>query len=170
MSPLEKKRVDAIRHIVHEYANFVSSAEMVLTGRDICGAAFKPPLNTHVGHAFYLNCRKLADFFQSGGRNDDIKACDYVPGFRAALPVSDTWRGPINKQLAHVTYARDDNPREIEPATCAALYDELKQVWRDFRGALAGTMYEGEFKDQVDKRKQPYADGRLSEFRSYDLG
>jgi hypothetical protein len=79
---------------------------MVLSGQDIEGTAFKPPINTHVSHAFYLNCRKLADFFQDkrGPEKDDIAAEDYVPGFSPRLPISDNWRVPINKQLAHVTY------------------------------------------------------------------
>src|ERR1017187_5971582 len=103
MTALEEKRFKAIVHVVHEYANFVSSAEMVLTGCDVDGVPFKPPINTHVSHAFYLNCRKLADFFQNkrGKDRDDITANFYVPGFKAELPVCENWRIPMNKQLAH---------------------------------------------------------------------
>jgi len=47
-----QQRFSSIVHIVHEYANFVSSSEMVLSGRDVDGVPFKPPINTHVSHAF----------------------------------------------------------------------------------------------------------------------
>ncbi len=98
----------AIHHIVHEYANFVSSAETTIHGKDVDGQFVKPPLNTHVSHAFYINCRKLADFFQnrSAQAPDDIVAMHFVSGYVAELPVSDRWRQRINRQLAHLSYAR----------------------------------------------------------------
>jgi hypothetical protein len=167
----EQRRFDAVVHVVHEYANFVSSAEMVQSGQDVEGALFKPPINTHVSHAFYLNCRKLADFFQSkrGPGNDDIAAEDYVSGFHVPLPVSDKWRVPINKQLAHLTYYRDTDAEEIKKPVCQALYTELRDTWRKFRQHLRGSPYEAEFANQVRKRKGPYPNGTPSEFRLYNL-
>ena len=35
MTALEQQRFSAIVHVVHEYANFVSSAEMVLSGAPV---------------------------------------------------------------------------------------------------------------------------------------
>ena len=122
MTALEQPRFSAIVHVVHEYANFVSSAEMVSSGCDVDGVP--PPINTHVSHAFYLNCRKLADLFQNklGRDKDDIMAEHYVSKFYATLPVSTNWRVPMNKQLAHVTYARHTSAREIDRSACEALY------------------------------------------------
>ena len=57
-------RLDGVHHVVHEYANFVSSAEMATTGKHL-GKGFDPPVNTHISHAFLLNCRKMADFFEN---------------------------------------------------------------------------------------------------------
>ena len=171
MTALEQQRFRAIVHVVHEYANFVSSAEMVLTGCDIDGVPFNPPINTHVSHAFYLNCRKLAELFQNklGSDKDGIGAEHYVAGFYAALPVSANWRVPMNKQLAHVTYARDTIAQEIGRSACEALLKELKDTWRGFQDRLVGGPFEAEFKNQVRKRKEPYPDGLPSEFRFCDL-
>jgi hypothetical protein len=74
MTLKQQRSFDAIVHIVHEYANFVSSAVMVLNGYDIDGVPFQSPINTHISHAFFLNCRKLADFFQNtpSQQNDNI--------------------------------------------------------------------------------------------------
>ena len=168
MTALEQQRLNAIVHIVHEYANFVSSAEMVLTNLDVEGKRFKPPINTHISHAFYLNCRKLADFFQNKEDKDNILAEDYVPGFKADLPVSDEWRVPINKQLAHVTYARDTSAKEIKKATCTKMYKELQYAWWEFREKLVGGLYEEEFKKQIRIRKE-HPNGKPTEFSSYNL-
>jgi hypothetical protein len=170
MTQLEQKHFNAIVHVVHEYANFVSSAEMVLTGRNIDGSPIKPPANSHISHAFFLNCRKLADFFLKRNTScDDIMAAHYVDGFQGDLPMFDTLRTPLNKQLAHVTYSRETSPREISRDDCQALYAELKKTWRDFRKQLAGGLYEAEFTHQIGKRKAPHINGMPSEFRNYDL-
>jgi hypothetical protein len=170
MTAEEKSRLDAIRHIVHEYANFISSAEMVLTGLDIYGKQFEPPLNTHVSHAFYLNCRKQSDFFQNvpSRQGDNIMAQHFVPGFSITLQVSDDWRDPINKQLTHTTYTRETNPREIKKPIQQALYDELKAAWKKFRDLLPEP-YRAEFARRLQERKDPHLDGQPSEFRFYSL-
>jgi hypothetical protein len=160
----ETPQIFAIHHLVHEYANFVSSAEMTIDGKDVDGDLFKAPINTHVSHAFYLNCRKLADFFQNKSYgNDDMLAMHFVSGYTCKLPLCDEWRKPINKQLAHVTYARDVDSREIEKEVCKGLYRELKETWREFRRQLP-EVYAAEFKRKVEEKKAPY-----SEFRNYDL-
>ena len=166
---LEELRPKGIVHVVHEYANFVSSADMVEHGWDIDHKLFKAPINTHVSHAFYLNCRKLADFFQKrqGRYKRDIMAEDYVPGFSAPLPVYAEWRDPINRQLAHVTYDRITKPKEIKKEARKAIYEELKHTWREFRKGLVGSPYEAEFKEQVSLRKEK--NGQPTEFGSYDL-
>lgn len=168
----QQRRFKGIVHVVHEYANFVSSAKMVIDGLDIDGVRFKPPINTHVAHAFYLNCRKMFDFFTDKGGSDDILAKHYTSGFKPDpvrdLPVSKencAKGGPINKQLAHITYTRN---REIKPAACKAMYQELKETWRTFREKLIEP-YKSEFQSQIRKRKEPHADGQPSEFRFCDL-
>lgn len=170
MNARQKIRLDAIHHVVHEYANFVSAAEMVLDGLDIDGVPFKAPINTHVSHAFYLNCRKLADFFRNttSRQGHPVMAKHYVKGFKAAVRVCMRWRSPMNKQLAHIDYARDLNAQEIDKAACKALYKELKVTWRKFRKRLREP-YKSEFAKKIKERKDPHLDGTLSEFRFYDL-
>jgi hypothetical protein len=165
----ETPQILAIHHLVHEYANFVSSAEMTIHGKDTDGEFFKPPLNTHVSHAFYLNCRKLSDFFQNKRLgNDDVVAMHFVVGYWASLPICEEWRNHINKQLTHVTYFRDVGSREIDKAAQVALYCELRETWREFRRQLPD-LYAAEFVKKLKERKEPYATGALSEFRHYNL-
>lgn len=168
MTEVERKRLKAVHHVVHEYANFVSSAEMVLTGKDVDGKLFKPPINTHVSHAFYLNCRKLADFFQNKKYPDDIKAEHFVPGYTVSLRVFNRWRRRIDKQLAHVTYTRDTDSREIRRRTQELLYQELQNAWRRFRRQLP-RLYADEFTEKVRQRMATRSKGNLSEFSYYNL-
>jgi len=137
---------------------------MTTHGTDIGGNLFKAPINTHVSHAFYLNCRKLADFFQNKKLgNDDVVAMHFVVGYSARLPVADEWRIPINKQLAHITYSRDVDSVEITRSAQEALYSELREAWRDFRRRLP-EVYSLAFTKEVNEKKHPE-----SEFRNYDL-
>jgi hypothetical protein len=168
MTADELKRFRAIHHVVHEYANFVSSAEMVLTGKDIDGVNFKSPINTHISHAFYLNCRKLADFFENKKLPADVKAEHFVHGYRAKLRVFDRWRKRIDTQLAHITYDRDIRSRELKPRTQDLLYKELQTAWRRFRMRLP-QLYADQFIKKVRERKAPNRKGQPSEFRNYDL-
>jgi hypothetical protein len=154
----------AVHHIVHEYANFVSSAEMTIHGKDVDGELITPPLNTHVSHVFYLNCRKLADFFQNKSTvpPDDIVAMHFVSGYVAKLPINDEWRKPINKQLAHLSYSRDTDAKEIKKKEQEALYAELKKTWQQFRRQLP-PVFADEFIKEVKLKKLN------SEFKGYDL-
>lgn len=58
----EERRKRPAHHVVHDYANLVSSGRLALDGAHK-GIPLVPPINTHVGHAFYMNCRKMYEFF-----------------------------------------------------------------------------------------------------------
>ncbi len=68
----DEKRLKAVHHVVHDYANLLSSGSLTQD------KSVKPPFNTHVQHAFLLNCRKLADFFRKSSDDRDIVAADFL--------------------------------------------------------------------------------------------
>jgi hypothetical protein len=163
---VDPKLMNAIHHVVHDYANFASSAKMRRKGKDSRGNELVPPVNTHVGHAFYLNCRKMADFLQNkkSGQNDDVLAEHYLPGFKPCLPVYDRLRVTLNKQLTHVTYARISDPHDIQRAECKQMEVEIRSEWRRFLLKLK-KMNQGfadEFERNLTERKN-------SEFGHCDL-
>ena len=138
MAPTISERRKAIHHVVHEYANFVSSAHMVIKG-DHLGKVFESPINVHLAHAFLLNCRKMADFFDSNGNKsskDDVVAWHYVSTVSFDMLISKQWREPLNKQLAHVTYTRDKKPKEPLKEDQEALRKEITEAWTLFLGHL----------------------------------
>jgi hypothetical protein len=156
----EDQRLRCVHHVVHDYANFVSSAEMVISGQHL-ERGFDPPVNSHLFHAFLLNSRKIADFFGTSTNPDDILAGHYVSGFVFSLPHCDTWRGPVNKQLAHLTYTREDGAKEIPRQANQEIYDELKRAWKGFRDELPEPFR--------SKFNQEIAHKLTAEFRGLDL-
>ncbi len=146
----EDKLLCACQHIVHDYANLVSSAEMVLTQRHRC-RLIDPPINTHIKHAFLLNCRKARDFFLKPPKGDDLVAADYPSGPTCDLPICEDWKQPIDKQLAHLTMARDEKSRDIDLAASEAIYTELRRAWRCFLQRLP-EKFNGKFQEKIQSK------------------
>jgi hypothetical protein len=76
---LEERCKRPEHHVVHDYANLVSSGRIRLAGehggvqlQDIA------PVNTHVWDAFYLNCRKMFEFFKHGPNGKYSRASDFI--------------------------------------------------------------------------------------------
>lgn len=130
-----------IQHVVHEYANFVSSAKMRQTGKHR-GTPLEPPINTHIAHAFLLNCRKMACFFAgplgcptTAGppptpKWSDVFAVDYVDNFTATLDHWCRWKDAVDKQLAHITYTRGIASEEITAQANIDMENEIKTAWK----------------------------------------
>ncbi|MGI8785169.1 MAG: hypothetical protein ACR2L2_16145 [Acidobacteriota bacterium] len=157
----EKKRLAAVEHIVHDYANLISSGEMLRPHFD---PILIPPANTHVQHAFLLNCRKLGDFFQAHGKKPNDMFAKHFPDADVAefdLSVCKKWRVHIDKQLAHLTYDRLNSKKSWDGSANQPLLEELRKAWRLFRSTLKEP-YKLQFKRQLEGR-------RKGEFERFDL-
>ena len=139
MPPTHAQLLAGIRHVVHDYANLVSSGTMKLTDTHL-GKPLDPPVNTHVGEVFLLNCRKMYEFFnypQYVGKNpsgDDLGASLYLPHVSPALAFNlntwDAWHQRMNKRLLHVTYVRDIPPPWEGHRENPLFLDEFKTAWK----------------------------------------
>ena len=164
----QARRLMAVRHVVHDYANLVSSGTMVVNGHHL-GQGFDPPVNTHIGHAFLVNCRKMYEFFMyppsTNPAYDDIRATHFLPqAVTFNLSNWARWHDAMNKQLMHVTFARVEKPKKWEGHDENQLFlDEFKKAWKDLLRNLRGTMYKSRFDDEIAERLQ-------SEFAGLDLG
>lgn len=59
----EERRKRPEHHVVHDYANLVSSG-LLITEKESNDRLFGlAPVNSHVWHVFYMNCRKMYEFF-----------------------------------------------------------------------------------------------------------
>ena len=160
----QERNLKAVHHVVHDYANLVSSGTMVVDGGHR-GKGFIPPINKHVGDAFLVNCRKIYDFFthklsteQSIGsskknKKDDILAAHFLKR-KLTFDLSNwsLWHEAMNKQLMHVTFARVKQPKKWEGHDENKLsLDEFMEAWKEFRRNLEEP-YKSRFDSEIAKR------------------
>jgi hypothetical protein len=162
----QERRLEAVHHVVHDYANLVSSGTMAVHGHYL-GKGFDPPVNTHVGHAFLVNCRKMYEFFMykpsTKADQDDIRATYFLTR-AVAFDLSNwaLWHEAMNKQLMHVTFARVEKPKKWEGYDENKLFlAEFMKAWKELRRNL-----EEPYKSRFDSE---IAEKLRSEFRGLDL-
>ena len=170
----EERNLAAVHHVVHDYANLVSSGTMAVNGHHL-KKAFDPPVNTHIGHAFLVNCRKMYEFFlyppSANPAHDDIRAAHFLPQ-AVTFDLSNwaLWHDAMNKQLMHVTFARVEKPKTWEGHNENKLFlAEFMKAWKKLLRNLKGTMYESKFDEEIRKKQEPNDKGQESEFKDYDL-
>jgi hypothetical protein len=149
-TPTRQNRLDAIEHVVYEYANLSSAGFYSMRG--------DAPWRTHADDAFLLGYRKLGDFLlnEYPRSKDDVLALDYLPaGSKRVwdLPTwQQEWRTHMNKQLTHVAYARVIAPREWNHLKWnPKLLNEFRVAWKAFLAAVTDKDFDDEFERQIDR-------------------
>lgn len=166
MTEEEKRRKRPEHHVVHDYANLVSSGKLRLAGKhqgvkllDIA------PVNSHVWHAFYMNCRKMFEFFQYQRSKKYLRAKQFVP--RRITFDFEHWTRAVqehmNIHLMHVGGSRTVR-KVVWTGKDDALYlADFEEAWAKFLGNLKPE-HRDIFRDEIDYRL-------ASEFRHCgDLG
>ncbi|NQU12204.1 hypothetical protein HQ590_15525 [bacterium] len=158
----EGKLQKAVHHVVHDYANLVSSGTMAVQGSHL-GKGFDPPVNTHIDHAFLANCRKLYEFFTFKPKNGSVRAKDFLPNRPCELSNWGSWHRHMNEQLMHVTIARVENRKEWKGHQENKLFlEEFMHAWKECLRHLEEP-YRSMFDSEIIKRLD-------SEFQGLDLG
>ena len=150
--PTQREKLEAIQHVVYEYANLVSAGCMLFSGKDPTGVLLQPPVNTHVQDSFLLSCRKMADFFHKGEYKDDVKASHYIDLFTRTLPKTEKLTKHLNKNLAHVSYSRIKEKLVWDGKENAPLLEEHQKAWREFLLKLKGTGFHSKFEEEISRR------------------
>lgn len=150
--PLDEPTLEnCIEHIVHDYANLVSTGEL----KRQQGDRMAPPIDTHVGEAFLLNCRKMYDFFvkpERGRGEDDLGVEMYLPAGSIPAFNLDSWKRwhkTMNKQLFHVTATRN-TPYPGHHYDMLIL-DEFHAAWKLMLSRLPQT-FRKKFEYQIAER------------------
>lgn len=134
------------------------------------GCRLTPPINTHIGHAFLVNCRKMYEFFVyepvTNPKHEDIRALHFMAATSTpvvfALPQWWLWHDAMNKQLLHVTFARVTKPMAWNGHDENALFlQEFTAAWKVFREHL-DEPYKPVFEAEITKKLE-------SEFKGLDL-
>ncbi len=145
-----------VHHVVHDYANLVSSGLLITDPASNHRLLELAPVNTHVSHAFYLNCRKMYEFFTEEPHDLYIRAGAFTSIHDAFRFCHWTRRVQTHMQgyLLHVGRDRIHSKGKIIPWTGA----NNKQYLDDFQGAWEKLMrdlkpeYRESFKQEIASR------------------
>jgi len=74
----EERRVRPEHHVVHDYANLISSGLLITDPVSNNRLVKIAPVNSHVWHAFYMNCRKMFEFFQYKPSGSYLRAQQFL--------------------------------------------------------------------------------------------
>lgn len=77
----EERRKRPEHHVVHDYANLVSSGRLITDEKSNDALLKMAPVNSHVWQAFYMNCRKMYEFFNYRRSSEYLRAEQFLkPG------------------------------------------------------------------------------------------
>lgn len=152
----EERRLRPEHHIVHDYANLVSSGRLRETWK-YGGVNLQTlgPVTGHVWHAFYVNCRKMYEFFmvKPNARNRHLWANPFT---HTAVTFSfDHWNTDIQNHMnVHLLHVGDDR---VENKRVWTGKDDMKYL-ADFEGAWKMFMqnlkekHKDIFREEIDHR------------------
>jgi hypothetical protein len=143
----QKRNLDVVRHIVHDWANLVAAGKMTAVQHSF-------PLNHFIQHAFLVECRKFAAFFKNnrGPLGQDIIAKDFVcKRFKPHLPIWKKWHDHMNRHLMHLSYERLTTPTLWTGWPNQPLLAEFVKSWDDFLTCVDAA-YAPQFRNELNRR------------------
>jgi len=151
MTP-EERRKRPEHHVVHDYANLVSSGRMVLSGAHL-GVPLVPPVNSHVGHAFYTYGREMYEFFHDSPTKPYRRAQEFL-----AISVTFTFkywtntiRSHMEGHLMHSGKGRTEGLVSWTGEDNAHYLADFENAWALFLGNLKDEHKET-FRDEIHHR------------------
>jgi hypothetical protein len=164
----EERRKCPAHHVVHDFANLVSSGRIRLKGEhmgvDLLSIA---PVNSHNWHAFYMNCRKMYEFFCYPEKNDYLRARHFLERDVNFKLQFNHWTTAVQKHMEihimHVGGSRTTREVVWTGSDDPLYLADFEAAWKKFLSNLT-PYYGGRFKNEIDYRLN-------SEFRHCgDLG
>jgi hypothetical protein len=142
-------------HIVHDYANLVSSGLLITERTSNDFLLRNAPINSHVWHAFYMNCRKLYEFF----KYQDKREWKYLTArqFTKAGTVfvfqhwTDSVQGYVNTHMLHVGKRRVSNTQVSTGVNDALYLAEFQAMWKHMMQNL-NDQHKETFRNEIDFR------------------
>jgi hypothetical protein len=152
MTP-EERRGRPEHHVVHDYANLVSSG-LLVTDRKSNDALLKiAPVNSHVWHAFYLNCRKMYEFFHHQKSKKYLRAQQFVrPGviFTFRHWTEDV-QNFMNTHMLHVGGGRVTNKKVSRGGDDTSYLAEFQEMWEKMLKNLQ-EKHKETFREEIEHR------------------
>jgi hypothetical protein len=137
-------------HVVHDYANLVSSG-LLITDEESNDRLFKlAPVNSHVWHAFYMNCRKMHEFFTYQPSKTYLTAQQFVK--RGVTFTFQHWTDEVqnfmNTHMLHVGGGRVSNETKSTGANDKSYLAEFQGMWEKMLGNLKD-QHKDVFRDEI---------------------
>lgn len=151
MTP-EERRQRPEHHIVHDYANLVSSG-VLRNEAYIAQLLAIPTANSHAWHAFYTNCRKMFEFFVYDHHPRYLRAQDFIG---QKLPYKfEHWMPSVQRymegHLMHVGGDRLENQVVWTGADDKEYLADFQNAWTAFMKSLKPE-HRDAFREEIDFR------------------
>jgi len=154
MTP-EERRKRPEHHVVHDYANLVSSG--LLRQPEYVALLLQiPTANSHTWHAFYTNCRKMYEFFVYDPHPRYLRAQDFIgnklPYAFKYWTANDVQRH-MEGHMMHVGGDRLDNEVVWTGADDQDYLADFQNAWMALMGDLK-PQHRDIFREEIDFRLQ----------------
>ncbi len=150
----EERRKRPEHHVVHDYANLVSSGRLITDKKSNDELLKIAPVNSHVWHAFYMNCRKMCEFFKDGPSRKYLRAQQFL--LRPDVPFTfKHWTKAVqqhmNIHLMHVGGERATRDVVWTGADDKLYLEDFENAWELFLKNLKDK-HKAIFKDEIEYR------------------
>jgi hypothetical protein len=127
----EERRKRPEHHVVHDYANLVSSGLLITDPKSNDALLRIAPVNSHVWHAFYMNCRKTYEFFHYKKSREYLRAQQFVN--HGVTFTFKHWTDDVQKfmntHMLHVGGGRITNKKVSTGADDKVYLAEFQEMW-----------------------------------------
>lgn len=149
----EERRVRPEHHVVHDYANLVSSGKLVTERVSNDALSRIGGANSHVWHAFYMNGRKMFEFFRYPPLDKYLRASQFLTT-DVAFPFQNWNKGVqafMETHMLHVGAGRLTNEVVMTGSDDKLYLADFEEAWRLLMGNLR-TEHKAAFRDEIDYR------------------
>jgi hypothetical protein len=154
MTP-EERRKRPEHHVVHDYANLVSSGTL-RQPKYVALLLQIPTANSHAWHAFYTNCRKMYEFFAYDPHPRYLRAQDLLAAnchIHSSTGTANGVQRHMEGHMMHVGGDRLDNEVVWTGADDQEYLADFQNAWMAFMGNLK-LQHRDIFREEIDFRKQ----------------
>lgn len=153
MVTLEERRKRPEHHVVHDYANLVSSGLLITDAKSNNELLQIAPVNSHVWHAFYMNCRKMYEFFRYDPHDRYLRA-GYFLASKIEFPFAN-WNNRVQSHMdahmLHVGAGRLTNEVRWTGGSDRLYLADFQEAWRIMLGNLKAE-HKPVFREEIDHR------------------
>jgi len=149
----EERRKRPEHHVVHDYANLVSSGLLITDRKSNDELVKMAPVSSHVWDAFYMNCRKMYEFFHHQKSKDYLRAQQFVKP--AVTFTFQHWTHDVQKfmntSLLHVGGGRVTNKKVSTGTDDKSYLEEFQGMWEKMLRSLQDK-HKGIFREEIEHR------------------